>query len=205
MRYQELKEHFKDFVFFSLKDIKKIEPTFHRRRLSEWKEKGYIKNIINAFYVFADQEADENILFFTANRVYSPSYISLETAMGYYGFIPESVFAVTSVSTRKTRTFSSLYGKMIYKHIHPRYFFGYRLVEFGGVRFKIASPEKAVLDFLYLNSQIKSKEDMDELRLNLEEMQKKVDPEKFKEFLQKFGKQSLRERAGLCMEVISHA
>ena len=38
MRYLELKEHFKDFVLFSLKDIKKIDPTFHRRRLSEWKE-----------------------------------------------------------------------------------------------------------------------------------------------------------------------
>ncbi len=190
---------------FSLKDIKKIDPTFHRRRLSEWKEKGYIKNIINAFYVFADQEPDENILFFTANRVYSPSYISLETALGYYGFIPEAVFAVTSVSTRKTKTFSSIHGKMIYRHIHPRYFFGYHLVEFGGSRFKIASPEKAILDFLYLNSQIKSREDMDELRFNPEEVQKKVDPEKFKEFLQKFGKQSLRKRAELCMEVISLA
>lgn len=205
MKYLELKEQFKDFVLFSLKDIKKVDPTFHRRRLSEWKEKGYLKTIINRFYMFADQEPDENILFFTANRVYSPSYISLEAALGYYGFIPEAVFAVTSVSTRKTKTFSTIYGKMIYKHMHPRYFFGYHLVEFGGSRFKIASPEKAVLDFLYLNSQIKSREDMEELRFNPEEVQKKVDPEKFKEFLQKFGKHSLRERAELWMEVISHA
>jgi predicted transcriptional regulator of viral defense system len=205
MKYLELKEQFKDFVLFSLKDIKKIDPIFHRRRLSEWKKKGYIKNIINGFYVFADQEPDENILFFTANTVYSPSYISLEAALGYYGFIPEAVFAVTSVSTRKTKTFSTIYGKMIYKHMHPRYFFGYDLVEFGKSRYKIASPEKAVLDFLYLNSQIKSREDVEELRFNLLEVRKKVDQEKFKEFLQKFGKHSLQERAELWMEVIINA
>lgn len=41
MKYLELKEQFKDFVLFSLKDIKKIDPGFHRRRLSEWKKKGY--------------------------------------------------------------------------------------------------------------------------------------------------------------------
>ncbi len=205
MTYLELKEHFKDFALFSLKDIKKMDPGFHRRRLSEWKEKGYLKSIINGFYVFAHQEPNENILFFTANRVYIPSYVSLEAALGYYGFIPEAVFTATSVSTRKTKTFSTIYGKMIYKHIHPRYFFGYRLVDFGGVRFKIASPEKSVLDFLYLNSQINSREDMEELRFNPEEIRKKIDPIKFKEFLQKFGKQSLRDRAELWMEVVSHA
>jgi predicted transcriptional regulator of viral defense system len=205
MKYLELKEHFKDFVLFSLKDIKKMDAGFQRRRISEWKEKGYLKNIINGYYVFTGQEPDENILFFTANRVYSPSYVSLEAALGYYGFIPEAVFAATSVSTRKTKTFSTIYGKMIYKHIHPRYFFGYGLVDFGEVRFKIASPEKAVLDFLYLNPQIKSRDDMEELRFNPEEVREKVDPGKFKEFLQKFGKQSLRDRAELWMEVINHA
>jgi len=205
MRYLELKEHFKDFVLFSLKDIKKEDPSFHRRRLSEWREKGYIKNVINSFYIFADREPDENILFFIANRIYNPSYISLEAALGYYSFIPEAVFAVTSVSARKTKTFSTIYGKMIYKHIHPRYFFGYDLVEFGNFRFKIAAPEKAVLDFLYLNSQIKSREDMEELRFNPEEVQKKIDQEKFNECLLKFGKHSLQQRAELWWEVISHA
>jgi predicted transcriptional regulator of viral defense system len=205
MRYIELKEHFKDYVLFSLKDIKKIDPSFHRRRFSEWKEKGYIKNIIKTFYIFADKTPDENRLFFIANRIYNPSYISLETALSYYDFIPEAVFAITSVSTIKTKTFSTVYGEMIYKHIHPRYFFGFDLVEFESFRFKIASPEKAVLDFLYLNSQLKSRGDMEELRFNREEAQKKVDEKKFKELLQRFGKQSLRERAEMWMEVINHA
>jgi predicted transcriptional regulator of viral defense system len=205
MRYLELKEHFKDFVLFSLKDIKKIDPAFHRRRLSEWKEKGYIKHIINGFYVFADQKPDENTLFFIANKIYNPAYVSLEAALGYYGFIPEAVFAVTSVSTRKTKTFSTIYGKMIYQHIHPRYFWGYDLVEFGDFRFKIASPEKAVLDFLYLNPQSESREAIEELRFNPDEVHKKINQDIFNKFLQRFGKQSLRKRTELWMEAINHA
>jgi predicted transcriptional regulator of viral defense system len=202
MRYLELKEHFKEFVLFSLKDIKKIDPNFHRRRIGEWKEKGYIKNIINAYYIFADKELEEQSLYFIANKVYNPSYVSLEAALSYYGFIPEAVFAVTSMSTRKTKTFSTIYGDMIYKHIHPRYFFGYDLVEFKGFRYKIASPEKAVLDFLYLNPGIKSKGDMEELRMNSEEVHRQIDRDRFDEFLKGFGKQALRERAKLLMEVI---
>lgn len=205
MRYLELKEHFKDFVLFSLKDIKKIDPAFHRRRFGEWKEKGYIKNIINAYYVFADKKPDEKSLFFIANRIYSPSYISLETALSYYGFIPEAVFAITSVSTRKTRSFSTGYGEMIYKHIHPRYFFGFNLVEFEGFRFKIASPEKAVLDFLYLNPGLRSSGDMEELRFNTEEVREQIDRERFAEYLQGIGKQALRDRAELWLEVINGA
>lgn len=205
MRYLELKEHFKDFVLFSLNDIKKSDPDFHRRRLSEWKEKGYIKSIINGFYVFADQEPDESMLFFMANRIYNPSYISLEAALGYYGFTPEAVFAVTSVSTRKTKTFSTIYGKMIYQHIQPRYLFGFDLVEFGNFRFKIAAPEKAVLDFLYLNPRFNSIADMEALRFNVEEIRKKIDTERFTGYLSRFEKQSLRERAELWLEVIYHA
>ncbi|MCU0289015.1 MAG: hypothetical protein MUF15_21805 [Acidobacteria bacterium] len=205
MRYLELKEHFKDFVLFSLKDIKKIDPGFHRRRFAEWKEKGYIKNIINAYYVFADRNMDEKSLFFISNRIYNPSYVSLETALSYYGFIPEAVFAVTAVSTLKTKTFSTPYGAMIYKHIQPRYFFGFDLVEFEHFRFKIASPEKAVLDFLYLNPNLKTKEDMEELRINAEEVRKQIDREKFAEYLRMFDKQALKERARVWLEVIDNA
>ena len=205
MRYIELKEHFKDFILFSLQDIRKFDLYFHRRRLSEWKEKGYIKPIVNGSYIFADQEPDENRLFFIANRIYRPSYISLEAALAYYGFIPEAVFSTTSVSTRKTKTFATFYGKMIYRHIHPRCFFGYRLVEFGDFRFKIATPEKAVLDFLYLNPRLKRREDIEELRFNREEVREKVDKDRFTKLSHRFNQQSLRKRAKLWIEVIYHA
>lgn len=205
MRYLELKEHFKDFVLFSLQDIRKFDRDFHRRRLSEWKEKGYIENIISGFYTFSGQKHDEKHLFFMANQIYKPSYISLETALSYYNFIPEAVFAVMSVSTKKTKSFPTRFGKMIYRHIHPGYFFGYELVEFDNLRFKIATPEKAVLDFLYLNTHLEKKEDMKELRFNAREVGEKVAQEKFREFLSRFKKKSLHNRAMRLMEAIRHA
>lgn len=205
MRYLELKEHFEAFPVFSLTDIRKIDPLFHRRRLSEWKEKGYIKPIIKGSYIFSDQEPDENRLYVIANRVYKPSYISLETALSYYGFIPEAVFALTSVSTKKTKTFLSVYGDMIYRHIQPRYFFGYHLVEFPGFRFKIASPEKTVLDFLYLNPGLKKKADIEELRFNRDEVGEKIDKKILDHFLLKFNQQALRERVRLWLEVMKNA
>lgn len=205
MRYLELKEYFKNFVLFSLKDIKKIDPGFHRRRLVEWKEKGYIKNIINAYYIFTDRKLDEKRLFFISNRIYNPSYISLETALSYYGFIPEAIFAVTAVSTRKTKTFSTGYGEMIYKHIQPSYLFGFDLIEFEDFRFKIAFPEKAILDYLYLNPRLRTREDMEELRMNKKEVKERIDRERLDGYLQVFGKQALRERARIWLEVIDSA
>ena len=44
MKFLELKNELKDFPVFSLNDIRNIEPDFHRRRLNEWQNKGYIKN-----------------------------------------------------------------------------------------------------------------------------------------------------------------
>ena len=84
MQYLELEKSFKDFTVFSLTDIKRIHAGFHRRRLNEWQEKGYIKKIIKGYYISSDLEISENILFEIANRIYRPSYISLETALSYY-------------------------------------------------------------------------------------------------------------------------
>ncbi|MDI6736880.1 MAG: hypothetical protein QME42_11945, partial [bacterium] len=76
MRFIELKESLRGFTIFSLLDIKMIDSNFHRRRLNEWQDKGYIKKIIKGYYIFSDLELSEHLLFEIANRIYSPSYIS---------------------------------------------------------------------------------------------------------------------------------
>ncbi|RQW01933.1 hypothetical protein EH222_14260, partial [candidate division KSB1 bacterium] len=76
MKFLDLKEALKGYTLFSVQEIKKMDPTFHRRRLSEWQEKGYIKKIIRSYYVFSDVELDEPVLFEIANRIHQPSYIS---------------------------------------------------------------------------------------------------------------------------------
>ena len=79
MRFLELKQKLDKCPLIDVKDIFNITSNFDRRRLYEWQQKGLIKKITSNFYIFAGQEIDEFILYFIANEIYFPSYISLET------------------------------------------------------------------------------------------------------------------------------
>ena len=136
MQYIELKESLKEFTIFSLADIERIDSNFYRRRLNEWQDKGYIKKIIKGYYIFSDLELSENILFEIANRIYSPSYISFEMALSYYHLIPESVYGITSASTRRTYKFKTPIAEFSYRTIKHNLFFGYNLINYGHKCFK---------------------------------------------------------------------
>lgn len=183
MNYQSFREALHGFKIFSLTDIKKIFPAFDSRRLVEWQEKGYIKKVINRWYVFTDVEVEDNLLYWAANRIYQPSYISLETALSYYGLIPEAVYTTTSVSSLKTTSFDTHLGTFAYRHVKPLLFFGYRIVEWQNFPIKMAEPEKVILDYLYLNPQLKRDEDWQGLRPNQDTMHEVLDTQKLHEYL----------------------
>ncbi len=195
MRYIQLKEAFKDFTVFSLRDIRSFDKGFHRRRLSDWQEKGYIRKVINGYYVFTDLDPKEDELFEIANRIYSPSYVSLQTALAYHRLIPETVYAVTSVSTRRTRTFRSGLGAFDYRTVQPSFFFGYQLKRGRGGAFKIASPVKALLDHLYLNPGIRAADDFRSLRLDGGAFFELITEEGLAGALERLGKKGLAARA----------
>ena len=125
MKFLELKNELKNFPIFSLNEIKIIEPNFIRRRLNEWQDKGYIKKVIRGYYIFSDFQLSEEILFKIANRIYLPSYVSLESALSYYHLIPESIYGITSISTRKTYHFKTSIGEFIFRSIKPPLFLFY--------------------------------------------------------------------------------
>ncbi len=85
-----------------------------------------------------------------ANRLYAPSYISLNTALSHYNLIPEIVYAVTSVTTKPTREFEANNILFTYTKIKPSAYTGYVPARIDGAAVFIATPEKAVADFLYL-------------------------------------------------------
>lgn len=194
MRYIELKEALKDFTIFSLNDIRKIDENFHRRRLNEWQDKGYIKKVIDKYYIFSDRELNENVLFEIANRIYNPSYISLEIALSYYNLIPETVYTITSISTRRTYSFDTEIGRFIYRTVKADYFFGYRFIDYDNHRFKIGSHEKVILDYLYLNPGIKRKIDFESLRIDRDVFFERIDKEILFEFLERFKQKALKKR-----------
>lgn len=194
MQYIELKESLKDFTIFSLADIRAVDRSFHRRRLNEWQEKGYIKKLIRGHYIFSDLELNENVLFEIANRIYAPSYISLEMALSYYHLIPESVYGITSVSSRRTYMFKTSIGRFSYRAIKPTLFFGYELVRYDNKVFKVASAEKAILDFFYLNPHSKTVNDFGSLRIDRDMFFERVRKEKLFRFLDDFENKRLNKR-----------
>jgi predicted transcriptional regulator of viral defense system len=84
-----------------------------------------------------------------ANRLYSPSYISFDTALSHYGIIPETVYPVTSAAVRNTRRFVVGGIEYTYQRLQKEFFTGYRPVKYQGEVVLLAEPEKALADFLY--------------------------------------------------------
>ncbi|MCX6790071.1 MAG: hypothetical protein NTV60_00920 [Candidatus Kaiserbacteria bacterium] len=205
MQFIDLKTQLKDFPIFSIRDIEKVDSSFHKQRLSEWQKKGYVKKICKGFYIFSDLEIHEQVLFAIANRVYGPSYISLEMALSLYGLIPEAVYGITSVTSQKTRTLKTPVGTFIYRHMKPELLFGYELREYRGRQYQVAEIEKTLLDYLYLNASMNNEASFRGMRFNVGEMREKVDREKFMTYLETYHNTALRKRAKRFLTYIDHA
>jgi predicted transcriptional regulator of viral defense system len=194
MNYINFQRQFKDYLLINLADIRGIYPDFDNRRLHEWQKKGYIKKIINNFYIFIDKEFNEVDINFIANKLYEPSYLSMEYALSYYSLIPETVFWRTCVTSRKTKKISAFIGNFSYQKIKSNLFFGYRLVKINKAAWKIAEPEKALLDFLYLRKDIKVADDFYELRINGEIYKKIINQKKLNNYLKAFNSKKLFQK-----------
>jgi predicted transcriptional regulator of viral defense system len=194
MQYIELRDKLKEYVVFSSQDIKKVDASFYRSRLNEWQSKGYIRKIRRGYYMFADQNSNEPVLFRIANKIYAPSYISFEMALSNYGLIPESVYGITSATSNKTKRFRTEIGEFIYSHLKPELMFGYELITLGGTSYKMAEIEKTILDYFYINSHLQTEDDFSELRINEEEFMARVNGEKLMKYLDLFHNKSMERR-----------
>lgn len=137
--------------------------------------------IRNGLYALRiDQPRDEVI----ANRLYAPSYISFEYALSRYGIIPESVYTITSATTRITREFVVNNKSFTYSHIKKQAYRGYRTEKIGGMTVLMAEPEKALVDYLYfVNLKRKTLNE----RLTVRKLKKKAAVE----YAKLFGRKSL--------------
>ena len=205
MRYLEFRRLMGEFAVFSLADIRQADPDFARRRLNEWQDKGYIRKVIKGYYIFADAALDEKTIFEIANRIYAPSYVSFEMALAYHGLIPESVYGITSASTRKTMLFKTALGNFQYRTIHPKLYFGFDCLSAAGKCAKLASLEKALLDYVYLHPELRNADDFAKLRINREVFVKSADRKKLAGYAAVYGTRSLSRRLEVFLEYIDHA
>lgn len=77
-----------------------------------------------------------------------PSYVSLQSALYHHGMISQIPSVIYAVSIARTRTYRTDLGTVSIHHVDPSAFFGYRSMPKG--HGKIATPEKALIDLLYL-------------------------------------------------------
>ena len=195
MRYIDFYSTFSPFGCFDVNQVKLVEPSFDRTALTRWVAKKYLVPLRNGVYAFSEWLMTPNAHFISACLMYRPCYITGYSALAYYGMIPEFVAQTTCATTLKTCSFTNDLGVFVYQHMKPELFFGYNPVNVTNQRsFYIASPEKALLDLLYLNPAIKTVEDMMELRLDEDFMVEDFDWNKAEEYLRLIKNKSLNKR-----------
>lgn len=195
--YQDFQNSMKGFVVFTLSDIRKTFPNFAGKNLVNWQTKGYLNKLKNGCYAFSDLKPTEYNRFLASNKLYEPSYVSMESALSYYGVIPEGVYSVQAISTRKTKNFSNALGTFHYHSLKSSLYFGYRLVHEGdSIPFRIATLEKTLLDFLYLRSDIDCMEALEALRWN-RDILAAIDWPILEQYLELFNSRTLRKKTEL--------
>jgi len=175
------------FVIFTPRefcDVFGISPKTGSVFISRNLKSGLFLKLRNNYYMLKDSNPP---LYSIANKLYQPSYISLESALSYYGIIPEVVYTVTSVTTKPTREFKTPKSVFSYQRIKKSVFAGYNSVTIEGKIVLLAQPEKALADYLYF---VDLKRTSLNDRLNLRDIHKG----KFLNFLRTFKRKSLLKK-----------
>ena len=122
-----------------------------------WLEKqGVIIRLKRGLYVVNPEHSGKTLSSeLIANHLYTPSYISMSTALRYYGLIPEAVYVHQSMTVKHSRSFQTPVGSYDYKYISREAFsIGVRSMHKGDYAFLIASPEKALCDLIANSSKV---------------------------------------------------
>ncbi len=187
---------------FNINQVLLWERDFDRSNLTRWCRKGLLVKLRNEYYAFPEFKQAPDAARFVANRIYSPSYISLHSALSFYGMIPEEVVQITSVTTLKTAKFQNTFGTFHYQNLKTNLYFGYEIKTLpGGRGVLFATPEKALLDLLYLNPYYKTEDDMENLRLDEDYMQNELDWDRLADFTEKIGSKALDNRVAKMIKV----
>lgn len=178
----------KEMGLFTISDFKKFfsiekDNTVYKiiERLTK---KDILKKLTKGKYLFSLLTPDD---FQIANFLYSPSYISLESALSFYGIITQFPYQITSITPQKTKNVETLNKEFNFFHIKKELFFGYEKKN----NFLIALPEKALFDYLYFTAKglrVFEKDDFDFKKINkklLFEFVKKAKNKQLNKFLAK--------------------
>jgi predicted transcriptional regulator of viral defense system len=169
MQWEELLRHVGDEPVFRTGFLAATSESLAsiRMQLSRWVKSGKLIPLTKGLYTLADPYSKvKPHPFVLANAMKKASYVSLESALGYFGIIPEHVPVVTSVTTLRPERVETPLGQFVFRRIKKSWFQDYSQVDLGlGQRAFVATPEKALLDLVYLTPGADDPDYLAELRL----------------------------------------
>ncbi len=189
-------EQLKSLPYFSKSTVNQLGKQFGLKKatvdtyISRFLKRKDIIQLKNGLYVATDfynkNRSDISYSFYLANILRTPSYVSSWTALQYYNLTTESIYTITSITRKVTRTYNTKVGTFAYQSVKKELFSDFSLVKgvpespTGKFDFFIASPAKSLFDLLYLKThQFRGMrfEDIERLidgmRIDIEEMDEK--------------------------------
>ncbi|HPC36872.1 MAG TPA: hypothetical protein P5268_09580 [Candidatus Marinimicrobia bacterium] len=158
MKFETLRQKLQKRPFFESLEIETLLGQSEQAalpRISRWVNQGKLIQLRRGKYLLPPQyQVLSANPFYISNYLYCPSYVSLYTALQYYGCIPEAVKVIQAVTTRQTASWETAIGRFQYFSIKPERFFGYTEIKFGNgeqQRALIADLEKALIDVCYFS------------------------------------------------------
>ena len=195
MTYTQFYNQWHSLACFSTHQVRAIVPNFNRFNWHQWQQAGYIVSLRQGWYAFADYLQQPDYARYFAGKICAPSYISLHTALSFYGIIPEAVVEITSVTTQKTCRYDNAFGQFSYQTIRPRLFWGFEPKTMrDGKQYMMATPEKAIIDLLYLYPQYSTLDEMRELRFDEDWVREELNKERLMEYTERIGSPALTKR-----------
>ena len=193
MTFLEFKNQLFDLACFNIYQVYAWQSDFDRNSLTRWVKKGYLIRLRQGYFAFSEYKSKPDYFLYFANRIYRPSYISLHTALSFYGMIPEA--------TLKTASFVNDFGEYSYKNVKENLMFGYELKPMADNHtIQFATPEKALLDLLYLYPFYDSEQELEELRLDEDYLHDDLNKDLLMDYCDMFQSKALDHRVKLLLK-----
>jgi len=149
-----------------------------RNALRRYEAQGLVERVSTKIYInhFNQHFSTRDLV----NVLRPRSYISLESALVERGIITQSPSVLICVTPGYPKSFRSKSVSIVYRKISPKLYWGYEEKATRYNKYLIAEPEKALLDWIYLNRQEGLPTPLDELHLQF------LTPAKLRDYSQRF-------------------
>ena len=174
-----------------------------QRQLAGWVRSGKLVKVRKGLYALArPHRKAEPDPFVVSNRLVMPSYVSLESALHFHEIIPDVMQGVTAVTTGRVVEYETPLGRYVFHHVMQERFWGAEFVGVArGQRALVASPEKALIDLLYLTPGSDDQAYVKELRL---QNSARIDREALGAMAERFGSKKVERALRLALRELDH-